>query len=137
MTRLLSLLAGALLSATSLVAADRLFVEAESFRNHGGWSLDTQFIENMGSPYLLAHGLGTAVKDATTSATVTYTDDRIPGDVHLHFFGTSKLSFSTRKWKYQEGDIIQIQAPDFSAPLINTVHQLEGDSQQPTPVRPA
>jgi len=66
-----------------------------------------------------------------------YPQHRIPGDVHLHFFGTSKLSFSTRKWKYQEGDVIQIQAPDFSAPLINTVHQLEGDSQQPTPVRPA
>jgi FAD dependent oxidoreductase len=47
-----------------------LLVEAESFRNHGGWSLDTQFIRNMGSPYLLAHGLGKPVEDATTMITV-------------------------------------------------------------------
>ena len=68
MTRLLSLLACALMGTTQLAAADRLFVEAEAFRNQGGWSLDTQFIENMGSPYLLAHGLGQPVKDATTQA---------------------------------------------------------------------
>ncbi|MFM9031095.1 MAG: pyridine nucleotide-disulfide oxidoreductase, partial [Opitutaceae bacterium] len=47
-------------------AADRLLLEAESFQNPGGWSLDTQFIDLMGSPYLLAHGLGEPVKDATT-----------------------------------------------------------------------
>lgn len=49
--------------------AATILVEAESFKDHGGWSLDTQFIHIMGSPYLLAHGLGTPVKDATTSVT--------------------------------------------------------------------
>ncbi len=49
-------------------AADRLLVEAESFSSPGGWSLDTQFIEIMGSPYLIAHGLGQPVKDAATVA---------------------------------------------------------------------
>lgn len=43
-----------------------VFVEAESFDEHGGWKLDTQFIQSMGSPYLLAHGLGRKVEDATT-----------------------------------------------------------------------
>ncbi len=43
-----------------------ILIEAESFKDHGGWKLDTQFIENMGSPYLLAHGMGTPVKDAET-----------------------------------------------------------------------
>ena len=43
-----------------------LLVEAEAFTEHGGWSLDTQFIESMGSPYLLAHGLGAPVADAAT-----------------------------------------------------------------------
>ncbi|HEY1110400.1 MAG TPA: FAD-dependent oxidoreductase, partial [Opitutaceae bacterium] len=52
-----------------LFAADRLLVEAESFQSRGGWSLDTQFIEIMGSPYLLAHGLGKPVGDATTKVT--------------------------------------------------------------------
>ena len=48
------------------VSAATVLVEAESFANHGGWSLDTQFIQQMGSPYLLAHGLGKPVADATT-----------------------------------------------------------------------
>ncbi len=43
---------------------NELLVEAESFSKHGGWSLDTQFIRNMGSPYLIAHGLGKPVEDA-------------------------------------------------------------------------
>ncbi len=51
------------------MAADQLLVEAESFENPGGWVLDTQFIEIMGSPYLMAHGMGAPVKDATTTVT--------------------------------------------------------------------
>ncbi len=47
--------------------AESLLVEAESFDAHNGWNLDTQFIEIMGSPYLLAHGLGRPVEDATTT----------------------------------------------------------------------
>ena len=47
-------------------ASGQLLVEAESFNDHGGWMLDTQFIDTMGSPYLIAHGLGRAVDDATT-----------------------------------------------------------------------
>src|SRR5438132_296782 len=60
----------AMSGAFSLHAADRVLVEAESFRAHGGWSLDTQFIELMGSPYLIAHGLGNPVRDATTTVTL-------------------------------------------------------------------
>ena len=41
-----------------------LFVLCSSLENHGGWVLDTQFIVNMGLPYLLAHGLGNPVNDA-------------------------------------------------------------------------
>ena len=61
---LTSLLAAAQLTAT---AADQVWVEAESFKDRGGWMLDTQFISIMGSPYLLAHGMGRPVKDASTS----------------------------------------------------------------------
>ncbi|MES2997549.1 MAG: FAD-dependent oxidoreductase [Verrucomicrobiota bacterium] len=67
----LALLAG---SRSGLFAAEKssgefLFLEAEGFDNHGGWELDQQSMDQMGSPYLLAHGLGIPVKDATTSAT--------------------------------------------------------------------
>lgn len=46
--------------------AAELLVEAESFRYHGGWVLDPQFLDVMGSPYLLAHGLGRPVANART-----------------------------------------------------------------------
>jgi len=46
-----------------------VLIEAESLETPGGWSLDTQFIRHMGSPYLLAHGLGKPVADATGTVT--------------------------------------------------------------------
>lgn len=42
-------------------------MEAESFRNTGGWVIDQQSMDQMGSPYLLAHGLGSPVDDAVTT----------------------------------------------------------------------
>lgn len=43
-----------------------LFLEAEQFAELGGWELDQQSMDQMGSPYLLAHGLGIPVADAKT-----------------------------------------------------------------------
>ena len=57
----------ALLLAPPALAADQVLIEAESFDRPGGWKLDTQFIDVMGSPYMLAHGLGRPVEDATTT----------------------------------------------------------------------
>ncbi|NQW16128.1 MAG: sugar transporter [Chloroflexi bacterium] len=50
-----------------------------------------------------------------------YPQHRQPGDVHLHYFGTSQLSFATRDWKFQAGDEITISSEGFSHPLRNTV----------------
>ena len=44
-----------------------VLIEAESFKEKGGWVVDPQFVEQMGSPYLLAHGLGSPVKNAKTT----------------------------------------------------------------------
>ncbi len=46
-----------------------MLVEAESFEDLGGWVVDAQFVDQMGSPYLLAHGLGTRVANAKTTVT--------------------------------------------------------------------
>ena len=59
-------LAALFLTAISTVSARQVWVEAESFTSPGGWVSDTQFIQIMGSPYLMAHGMGTPVKDAST-----------------------------------------------------------------------
>ena len=50
--------------------AQSVLVEAENFSNKGGWVVDQQFVEQMGSPYLLAHGMGIPVTDASTQLTI-------------------------------------------------------------------
>ncbi len=57
--------------ATADVAGEpqRLLVEAESFAQPGGWVVDQQFIDIMGSSYLLAHGLSKPCASATTTVT--------------------------------------------------------------------
>lgn len=50
--------------------AQNVFVETESFSDKGGWSLDQQFTDLMGSPYLIAHGCGKPVADASTEIEV-------------------------------------------------------------------
>ncbi|MBQ6185927.1 MAG: FAD-dependent oxidoreductase [Bacteroidales bacterium] len=47
--------------------AQGIFIEAESFASKGGWSVDQQFMDQMGSPYLIAHGMGRPVADASTT----------------------------------------------------------------------
>ncbi len=64
-----------LLFGNSPIGAAEVFVEAESFDDRGGWKLDTQFIQQMGSPYLLAHGLGQPVDDAVTTAEIPQAGD--------------------------------------------------------------
>ncbi len=69
MKRTLACLGAFALSLSAL--AEQVWIEAESFANPGGWVLDTQFIDIMGSPYLMAHGMGKVVKDAETEVTVS------------------------------------------------------------------
>ncbi|MEL7499161.1 MAG: FAD-dependent oxidoreductase [Planctomycetota bacterium] len=105
-----------------------LLVEAESFSNHGGWKLDTQFIDEMGSPYLLAHGLGRPIDDATTKVTFpskgTYnvwvrTKDWVarwgatgaPGKFQLKIDGQPlKPTFGTESanWQWQSGGTVTV-----------------------------
>ena len=68
MRRIAALIAG--LAVCAGLGAQSLFVECESFQEKGGWVLDQQFIDEMGSPYLLAHGLGVPVADASTTVEI-------------------------------------------------------------------
>lgn len=47
-----------------------ILLEAEGFKQKGGWVLDQQFMDQMGSPFLLAHGLGKPVADASTDVMI-------------------------------------------------------------------
>ena len=61
----------------SIYAGDSgsIFIEAESFQNKGGWVVDQQFMDLIGSSYLMAHGLGTPVSDATTTVNFAKTGE--------------------------------------------------------------
>lgn len=56
-----------LLTLSCTRSGENILIEAEFFDNHGGWKLDQQFYEQVGSAYLLAHGAGTPVGDASTT----------------------------------------------------------------------
>lgn len=55
-----------LISLLACSTQEDILVEAENFDHKGGWVVDQQFTFEMGSSYLLAHGMGQAVEDATT-----------------------------------------------------------------------
>ncbi len=59
-------------------ASDHILIEAESFQEKGGWVIDQQSFDIMGSSYLLAHGMGVPVPNAITEIQV----DRM-GDYHV------------------------------------------------------
>src|SRR5271166_6578377 len=135
--------------AVSIVGAPRcqaapatLLVEAEAFDGYGGWVLDQQFMDQMGSPFLLAHGLGTPVKDATTKVRVprqgTYhvfvrTRDWVatwkakgsPGRFQVLVGGKPlAATFGTEgaQWHWQSGGTAEITGPQISLAL----HDLTG-----------
>ena len=68
--------------------AQAVLVEAEGFAQRGGWVVDPQFMDQMGSPYLLAHGLGRPVADATT-------------EVELPAAGVYRVWVRTKDWVAQ------------------------------------
>ncbi len=57
-----------------------------------------------------------------------------PGDVHVHMFGTATLSFSDGI-KVQDGDMWEIEAPDFGLPLRNTHRWGRSGKDDPVKVR--
>ena len=118
------------LSFTPAALSAEVFVEAESFSGRGGWSLDTQFIKQMGSPYLLAHGLGRPVDDAVTQVDVpeageyrlwVRTIDWVarwgatpsPGQFQVIINGTPvEETFGTKgaEWSWHDGGLVDLAA---------------------------
>ncbi len=102
-----------------------LLVEAESFRTYGGWKIDQQFMDQMGSAYLLAHGMGVPVADAVTRVTFpskgvykmwVRTKNWVPGpwDAPGRFMvlingKPAPVIFGTKAgWNWQEGGLVTI-----------------------------
>lgn len=119
------------------INAQELLVEAESFDSPGGWKLDTQFIDSMGSPYMLAHGLGKPVDDATTRVkfpepgkynVFVRTKDWVaqwdakgaPGKFQVSINGKPlEATFGTvgAQWHWQPGGSVQIESTECNLSL--------------------
>ena len=136
-----AVLAVAILAGTA-AAGNVVLLEAEGFDQLGGWKIDQQFMDQMGSPILLAHGMGIPVKDATTAVTFpavgTYhiwvrTRDWVanfkapgaPGKFQLLVDGKAvEKVFGTEgaKWHWQRGGAVRVAKPK----TVVTLHDLTG-----------
>lgn len=105
--------------------SDAVLVEAEHFQDKGGWQVDSQFSDVMGSAYLLAHGLGRPVENARTlvefPSTGSYTlwvrtKDWVPGNWEppgrfqvVIDDKTVKTVFGVKAgWRWRSGGAVQI-----------------------------
>jgi hypothetical protein len=113
-----------------------VWLEAEQFRDTGGWSNDSQFVDLMGSPYLLATGLGKPVDDAVVTAHIgvsgTYQlwvrckdwlPSHSPGQFQVQIGGRmSPVTFGkagTDTWQWVDGGTFDLQAGDVEIRLVD------------------
>lgn len=102
-------------------SATKIWLEAESFSDKGGWVVDQQFTHIMGSSYLMAHGIGVPVSDASTTLavpdngrykvwartynwTTPWTNKNGPGAFHIAIDGKTlktRLGDHGNKWEWQ------------------------------------
>ena len=122
--------------------SSEFFIEAESFSEKGGWVVDNQSMSVLGSSYLMAHGLGNPVEDATTVISLPesgkyriwvrtrdwvkhWEKEGSPGRFLLHIndvpldtiFGTKQA-----EWHWQDGGIVNIKSGNNKI----TLHDLTG-----------
>ena len=109
--------------------ADRtVWLEVEQFENLGGWTVDAQFIDQMGSPYLLAAGLGNPVEDAVTTVrlpaagqyrvwvrTLDWFPEASPGRFQL-VLGERPLDAIFGQagkpgWRWEDGGVVDLAGP--------------------------
>lgn len=105
-----------------------LLIEAESFANKGGWVTDQQFMDQMGSPFLMVHGMGIPVKNAETEVVfpekgkyrlfvrtrnwvARWTDKDAPGRFQVLVNGkatTPVFGTESADWNWQDGGWVEI-----------------------------
>ena len=118
-----------------------LMLSTAAFPEVGGWIRDSEFILTMGGVYLLAHGLGYPVEDASTcfdcleagdyhvwaytfNWVAPWHEDMHPGEFEIHI-GSQKsnvLGVKTSSWGWEDAGVMHI------AKGINTlrIHDLTG-----------
>ena len=140
-TIILSILCLLIASLLSGKSKSSLFVETESFENKGGWVIDQQSMDVMGSPYLMAHGIGIPVEDASTTITFPKNGDykifvrtrnwtapwtgEAAGQFEVLIDNKSigkKFGVSGEEWQWIDGGIVNINTTKIKL----TLHDLTG-----------
>ena len=109
------------------VVPGTLWIDTEDFDDYGGWWMDTQFVPRMGSPYLLAAGIGKPVENARTSVTIPESGEyrlwvrnknwlaegHAPGRFAVAINSIkSETTFGTREqraWVWQDGGVFELE----------------------------
>ena len=131
MSRKTALFAAAL-CCTVAFAVERVDIHPHQFVL-GGWGIDVQFMDVMGSPYLIAHGKGIRVADAKAQAEIPksgawrvwvrsrkWTDGagsftvRVNGATLPKVFGVSQL-----EWDWENGDVVELQEGKCDISLVD------------------
>ena len=113
-------------------AGERVNVHPHQF-NPGGWGLDVQFMDVMGSPYLIAHGKGIRVADAKAHVEIPksgawrvwvrsrkWTDGagffsvRVNGAALPKTFGAAQP-----EWEWEDGGVVEIQMGKCDISLVD------------------
>ena len=122
--------------------AQTIFLEAEKFEDKGGWVVDPLFMDQMGSPFLLAHGIGKPVNDAKTIVEIreageysawvrtrnwnsNWDESQAPGRYQILFNGKSlpnEFGIAPAKWGWINGGSIYLEQGDVEVRL----HDLTG-----------
>ncbi len=105
-----------------------VLIECESFDDPGGWKRDTQFVQQMGGVYLLAHGYGVPVANAKTRARFREPGSyrvwvrakdwcpggwESPGRFRLHVNGkplAKTFGESGKGWGWEDGGTVELKA---------------------------
>lgn len=113
-----------------------ILLEAESFDETGNWKIDQQFFETMGSPYLLAHGMGESVGAASTKVKFPKKGDyylwvrtkdwapfpKGPGVFEVLINGKSAGEFGSSGlsgWQWYEGGKVSIKKEDSTVEIFD------------------
>jgi len=118
-------------------STDVIWLEAEQFADTGGWVNDPQFVDLMGSPFLLAGGIGTPVEDAVTAARVSaaggyrlwvrcrdWLPEHSPGTFEVHVNGrASDTTFGAAesdRWQWIDGGLFALERGEVEVRLHDT-----------------
>ncbi len=134
-----------LLALSIMVSAQKpatILVEAENFNNKGGWVIDQQFMDIMGSPYVMAHGMGDPVENAETTIAIAqagkyrlfvrtrnwvapWTKEKGPGKFQVLVDGKAvEKTFGTGSgaWNWTDGGTLKLKENEYKLSL----HDLTG-----------